>query len=637
MNDGYHINDELQQRSYDGKLMRRLLGYTRPYRKGFVAATILLLVLSVLNNITPLLIMRAVDRYINNPARAMYEEGSTEGATQINTDLNGLLLVVIALFLLMFSQALVRYFQILLVNVVGQKCMYDMRLEVFNHLQKQALSFIDRNPVGRLLNRITNDIEKIQQTIVGGVVAVISDLLTIVVVFVVMVYVNWQLALIALSPVPFILATSIIFRKYAQHSFLEVRRKIARITAWMQEHIGGIRIVHLFGREEHAFQEFEKRNADHRDEWIQQVRNFALYFPAVEFFSTLSTALIMLYCGAMFIHTGEAQSGFASVGTIFAFILLSDRFFGPIRALADRYNLLLEAMAASERVFKLLDTEAEIQNELDAIPAPRFEGRIVLDKIWFSYDATPTDGNEDEPRSFEGDGNDDKHSSRWILRDISLEIQPGEHVAIVGHTGAGKSTFLNLLSRFYEVQKGTITIDGRNIRDYQLRSLRKQIGVVLQEPFLFSGTIESNIRLGNKQLSMERIRECARYVNADHFIEHLTGGYQYHVGERGGKLSTGQRQLIAFARAIAHDPAILALDEATSSVDSETEHLIQEAIEKLLRSRTSIVIAHRLSTIRNADRIIVMHHGRIRESGTHEELLAKRGVYKTLYDLQYCE
>ncbi|HDP33723.1 MAG TPA: ABC transporter ATP-binding protein [Candidatus Hydrogenedentes bacterium] len=626
MTEGYHIDDELPQRSYDGRLMRRLLSYTRPYRNSMLAATGLLLLLSVLNNITPLLIMRAVDRYINNPARALLETDNTADAEAINAvmavDARGLTLVVAALGALMIGQAVVRYSQVLLVSVIGQKCMYDMRLELFNHIQRQPLRFIDRNPVGRLLNRITNDIEKIQQTIVGGVVAVISDMLTIVVVLFVMLYVNWQLALVALCPVPFILATSVIFRKYAQHSFLEARRKIARITAWMQEHISGMAIVQLFGREAFAYQEFKRRNAAHRDEWLRQVRNFAVYFPTVEFFSSLSTALIILYCGVIFMMTGAEQSGLASVGTIFAFILLAERFFGPIRALADRYNLLLEAMAASERVFTLLDTAPEIQDLPGSLEAPRFEGMIDFDGVWFAYDEESVSNGKE---------------TQWILRDITFHVQPGEHVAVVGHTGAGKSTLLNLLARFYECQQGAIRIDNRDIRDYQLRSLRKQIGIVLQEPFLFSGTIEANIRLGNAALTMERIRECAAYVNADGFIERMPGGYQYHVGERGGNLSTGQRQLIAFARTIAHDPAILALDEATSNVDSETEHLIQKAVEKLLRSRTSIVIAHRLSTIRNADRIIVMHHGRIRETGDHEELLARNGLYRTLYELQYAE
>lgn len=625
MNDGYHMDDELQQRSYDARLMRRLLRYTRPYRRWLVAATILLVLLSVLNNITPLLIMRAVDQYINNPARTLLESDAATDAAAWNdavaADMRGLLFVVVALGILMVSQAVVRYLQVLLVSVIGQRCMYDMRMQLFNHVQAQALRFIDRNPVGRLLNRITNDIEKIQQTIVGGMVAVVSDMLTILVVLAVMLYVNWRLALIALSPVPFILMTSILFRKHAQQSFLEVRRKIARITAWMQEHISGIVIVQLFGRERHAQREFERRNADHRDEWLRQVRNFALYFPTVEFFSTLSMALIILYCGGMILVMGHEQSGVASVGTIFAFILLSERFFGPIRALADRYNLLLEAMAASERVFKLLDTEPDIRDAPGAVVAPaRFEGRVAFEGVWFAYDAPGTESDAE---------------CNWILRDINFEIRPGEHVAIVGHTGAGKSTLLNLLSRFYDVQRGCIRVDGRDIREYQVRSLRKQIGVVLQEPFLFSGDIESNIRLGDADMRVEHIHACAAYVNAHVFIEGLADGYRHHVGERGCNLSSGQRQLIAFARALAHDPAILALDEATSSVDSETERLIQEAIEKLLRSRTSIVIAHRLSTIRNADRIIVMHHGRIHETGAHDELLAKGGLYRTLYELQY--
>ncbi len=626
MNDGYHMDDELQERAYDAQLMRRLLAYTRPYRRRLYLAASLLLFLSILNNITPLLIMRAIDLYINNPARALHDSDALVAPEAMQSllaeDMRGLAWATAALGALMLGQAVFRYFQVFLVSAVGQQCMYDMRLELFNHLQKQSLRFIDRNPAGRLLNRITNDIEKIQQTIVSGVVAAISDLFTLAAVLAFMVYVNWQLALVALSPVPFILGTSVLFRKYAQHSFREVRRKIARVTAWMQEHINGMAIVQLFGRGDYAYREFAQRNADHRDEWLRQVRNFAVYFPTIEFFSTLSTACIISYCGAAILVMGREQAGFASIGAIFAFILLSDRFFGPIRALADRYNLLLEAMAASERVFKLLDAAPEIMDSPEARKPERFSGDIQFDRVWFRYDP----GAALEPAEQD-----------WTLRDINLRIAPGEHVAVVGHTGAGKSTLLNLLSRFYEPQQGCIRIDGEDIRRYELRALRRQIGMVLQEPFLFSGSIEDNLRLGNRDLSMEHIRDCAAYVNADAFIKRLPGQYGYNVGERGANLSSGQRQLIAFARALVHDPAILVLDEATSSVDSETEGLIQTAMEKLLRSRTSIVVAHRLSTIRNADRIVVLHRGLLRETGTHEELLAQGGIYQALYELQYSE
>jgi len=618
VSEGYHADDDLQQRAYDRHLMARLLAYTRPYRRLMYGATFLLLFLSLLNNVTPLFLMRAVDHYINNPVRRAAESaGVTPDAEALARDMRGLLWIVAALAALALVQAFVRYFQVFLVALIGQRSMYDMRVQVFDHLQRQALRFIDRNPVGRLLNRVTNDIEKIQQTIVDGVVAAISDLLSIAVVFAVMVYVNWRLSLVALSPLPFILLSSIIFRKHAQRSFLEVRRKIARITAWIQEHVSGIRTVQIFGRTGHAFDEYDRRNADHRDEWLRQVRNFAIYFPTVEFFSTLSTALIIAYCGIQILWQNQEQSGVASVGTIFAFILLSDRFFGPIRALADRYNLLLEAMASSERVFKLLDVPAEIGDAQHAVEAARFDGRVEFDHVSFSY--TPDASPEENP----------------VLKDICLAIAPGEHVAVVGHTGAGKTTLLNLLSRFYETRQGVIRIDGRDIRGYTLASLRRQVGVVQQEPFLFSGTVAYNISLGNEAMTTDHIEASARYVNAAAFIDRLPGGYEYHVGERGCNLSSGQRQLIAFARALASDPAILVLDEATSSVDSETERLIQEAIARLLKSRTSIVIAHRLSTIRNADRIVVMHHGRIRETGTHDELIELGGIYKSLYELQY--
>ncbi len=617
MSEGYHMQDELQERAYDAHLMRRLLGYIRPYRGWIILATVLLLVLSVLGNLAPVLLMHSVDAYINDATRLAAPEDMVAAAAE--RDLSGLYRMVLAIAAVVALQGLLRYVQVLVVSVVGQRTMFEMRLGLFDHLQHLSLGFLDRNPAGRLLSRVTNDIEKVQQTIVEGVVAVISDFMTLLVVLVVMFSINPILACVALSPVPLVVLTSVLFRKYAQHSFLEVRRKIAHINSWMQENVSGMRVVRLFNREDVNYAEYVARNADHRDEWVRQVRNFALYFPAVEFLGSLATALVILYCGMVMLKTGEATSGQGSVGTIFAFVFLAERFFGPIRALADRYNLILEAMASSERVFALQDTPPDVCNGPAPVSCARLKGAVALEHVWFAY-----------PSAAELQG-----EPRWVLKNITLDIAPGERVAIVGHTGAGKSTLIHLLSRFYDIQRGHLRIDGVDVRDYDLIPMRRNIGVVLQDVFLFSGTIEENIRLGNPEISQEKVEACARHVNAARFIERLPGGYGYHVGERGCNLSTGQRQLVAFARTLAHDPRILVLDEATANIDTETENLIQDAIAKLLEGRTSIVIAHRLSTVQHADRIVVFHHGEIRESGTHQELLAHNGLYRTLYELQY--
>lgn len=622
MSESFHITDEIHQRSFDAKLMRRLLAYVRPYRRWMFAAVGLLVTVSIISNITPLLIMWAVDKHISNPARlALQAVGANPDNAQklsdmVHSDMSGLLMVLALIAALVMAEALLRYGQMLIVAFIGQKTMLEMRVGLFAHLQAMSLRFVDQNPLGRLLTRVTNDVEKIQETVVSGVVQVASDLMTLLVVLVFMLAVNWRLALIAMVPVPLIAVTSAWFRKHAQRSFLEIRKKIARLNAYLQENVSGMRVVQFFGREEQNYAEYRARNADHRDEWFRQVRNFALYFPSVGFLGTLSTVLIVVYSGTQILRLGHMETGVASVGTMFAFIFLADRFYGPIRALADRYNLLLEAMASSERVFQLLDTLPEIQDRLAAVSCPALEGRVDFDKVWFAY----THEN-DQPQ--------------WILRDISFSVKPGERVAIVGHTGAGKTTIVNLLSRFYDIQQGSIRVDGRDVRDYEQVGLRRNIGMVLQEVFLFSGTIEDNIRLGDDGMSADWVRSCAEYVNAAKFIERMPGGYTYHVGERGCNLSTGQRQLLAFARALAHRPQILVLDEATANIDTETEALIQDAIEKLLEGRTSIVIAHRLSTIQHADRIIVMHHGQIHESGTHQELLGRDGLYRTLYELQY--
>jgi len=427
-----------------------------------------------------------------------------------------------------------------------------------------------------------------------------------------MIWLNWRLAAIALSTVPGIFLASLLFRKFARNSYLEIRKRIARVNAHMQENVSGMRVVQVFGAEDRSFDQYRRRNAAHRDEWIRMIRFFATYWPVVDFLGALSIALIILFGGRQILRQADISIGVASIGMLNAYVAWVDRMFGPIRALADRYNMLQAAMASSERVFEILDTPEEVKNKPGALAVARLEGRIEFKNVWFAY----------EP-------------DQWVLKDVSFSIAPGERVAIVGYTGAGKTTLASLLCRFYDVQRGCICIDGIDLRDYVKEDLRRRIGMVLQDVFLFSGPIDRNIRLGDEDLSDERIRQCAEYVNAAPFIEKLPGAYAYDVGERGGNISTGQRQLLAFARTLAHDPDVLVLDEATSSVDTETEGLIQDAIGKLMKDRTSIVIAHRLSTVQHADRIIVLHHGEVRETGSHQELLAGRGLYYKLYQLQY--
>ncbi|HOD48427.1 MAG TPA: ABC transporter ATP-binding protein [Candidatus Hydrogenedentes bacterium] len=616
MSEGYHTEDEVQQRAYDRHLMRRLLGYLREYRPAMVTAVVFLLSASVFATLVPYLNKVTIDNYIGNPDRLGIQQqlpgnaASSELPKVAEHDRRGLGAMVLIIACLMLAETLTRYVQNLIVAYVGQKTMLAMRLEIFEHLQRMSLQFLDRNPVGRLMTRVTNDVEKIQETIVGGMVQVISDLLTVFVILGFMFWVNWRLALIIMTTVPFVFVTGFVFRKYARRSYVEIRRRLARMNAYAQEMVSGMRVVQMFAAEHATYEEYRKRNAEHRDEWFRQVRNYAIYFPVVDFLGMAAIGLIVLYVGDRFLRFGDAVG--ASVGTLFAYVQWSERFYSPIRTIADRYNLLLEAMASSERIFELLDTKEDIQNTPTAIVPERFEGRVEFKDVWFAY----------EP-------------GQWILKGLNLSIAPGERIAIVGHTGAGKTTVINLLSRFYDVQRGSICIDGVDVRQYEKTALRRHIGAVLQDVFLFSGSIEQNIRLGNVALSMERVRECAAYVNAARFIEKMPGKYAYDVGERGNNLSTGQRQLLAFARALAHEPQILVLDEATSSVDTETESLIQDAIRKLMFGRTSIVIAHRLSTVQNADRIVVMHHGEIREIGTHRQLLDERGLYYRLYQLQY--
>jgi ATP-binding cassette subfamily B protein len=643
MSESYHIEDEVQKRSYDSQLMKRLLIYIQPYKFAMIFATLLLLVAAVLGNFAPFLTMHAIDTYVNNPTQLENTPGGEDSGVDSPTlttakeaDKRGLRLIVLLMFGVGLADFLTRSVQSIIVAWVGNRTMFEMRFRLLEHLQKMSLQFLDKNPVGRLMSRVTSDVERIQENIVGGMVQIVSDLVSLAVVMAFMFYVNWKLTLVVLSPVPLVIMTSVVFRKYASNSFLEIRKKIAHVSANLQENLTGMRIVQLFCREDDRYDTFQDLNKAHRNEWLRQVYNFAVYFPLIDFFGTLSAALIILYIGFNRHQLDVPLIGLTTVGTFFGFVQWSERIFGPIRGLAERYNMLLEAMASSERVFQLHDTPEDIQNRPDCIvPAtpdtqtdnsPVIEGHVEFRNVSFAY-----------------------KPGLWVLKDIELAIKPGERVAIVGHTGAGKSTIINLLSRFYDVQQGAVLIDGIDVRDYEKIALRQNIGIVLQDVFLFAGTIEDNIRLGDLSMTDAWIQQCAEYVNAAKFIEKLPEGYQYHVGERGCNLSTGQRQLLAFARTLAHKPRILILDEATSSIDTETEHLIQDALAKLLESdgydmaddvseqhrRTSIVIAHRLSTIQHADRIVVMHHGEIREVGTHQQLLAQGGLYRTLYELQY--
>jgi ATP-binding cassette subfamily B protein len=625
MSESYHLRDEVQTRSFDKTLLNRLLTYLRPHRKWVIVSTLLLLAAACMSNLAPLLMMHAIDTYMN--------VSGDRGAEAIREDYAGLMRTTALLAGIIFLEAVVRFVQLLIVTWIGQRTMFEMRMGLFDHLQRLSLSFLDRNPVGRLMSRVTSDVDKIQESIVTAIVQVFSGLFTITVVLIFMFWTNWQLALVALVPLPLIFGASWVFRQFAQKSFLEIRRKVADIGAYMQESIGGIHVIQIFGQEGPSYARHDYLNAEHRNEWLRQVRNFAVYFPAVEFFSALSTALIIWYCGTQILNLGEEISRIGSVGLLVGYVYWAERLFIPIRALADRYNLLLEAMASSERVFELLDTRPEIVDSPDALAPDSIEGRVEFEKVWFAYNKPGEDGgrllSEREDHAFGA------QEEQWVLRDVSFSVAPGERVAIVGHTGAGKSTIINLISRFYEPQRGVIRIGGRDVRDYAQEPLRRHIGIVLQNVFLFNSSIEDNIRLADPGMDAEWVRECARRANADKFIQRLPGGYNYVVGERGANLSTGQRQLLAFARTLAHNPEILILDEATSSIDTETESLIQGAMETLMAGRTSIVIAHRLSTIRTADRILVMHHGEIREVGTHDELLAQGGLYSTLYELQF--
>lgn len=589
--------EEVLGKAYDARLMRRLLKYLRPYRWHVALGILLSILVSVLEAVRPYFTKIAVD--VDIAAK----------------DKMGLLMTTMAFFGVLIVRGLLQYANAYLTQWIGQRTIYDLRMEIFEHLQRLSLRFYDKNPIGRLITRVTNDVEVLNEMFSSGIVMVFTDVFTIIGIFYFMFSMNWELALVSLSVLPLLFYGTFLFRKKAREAYRDVRIQIARINSFMQEHITGMLVDQLFNREKKSFEKFSRINAAHRDANIRSILYYAFFYPGVELIGALAIGLIIWYAGA------QVLEGAVTLGTVMAFLQFNEMFWRPIRDLSEKYNILQTAMASSERIFHLLDDRTIIPEPSNPVPLDHVRGEIEFRDVWFAYNA-PSDGTT---------------SPELVLKGVSFHIKPGETVAIVGHTGAGKTSIINLLSRFYEVQRGEILIDGVSIKNVRSEDLRKHIAVVLQDVFLFSGDIKTNINLGNEAISEDRIHAAARVVGAHRFIEQLPGKYDAEVKERGATLSVGQKQLLSFARALAYQPRILVLDEATSNVDTETEKLIQAAIKKLLHGRTSIVIAHRLSTIQNADKIIVLHKGEIREMGTHQELLALNGIYKRLYQLQYKE
>lgn len=679
--------EEKIKKAYDSDLMRRLLNYSRPFWKMLVLCVFLLLIITGVDLARPYIIKVAIDDHINaldipmvafdegespfqdkgtlyngkiyireNQLKEEYSNqpryqivnqesqhyliqgtvGPTEKYTVNNNngypeivtennrytgiklkqsqltsfreqDINGLTRIGLFFLTMLLVGFAVNYLQIYLLHKTSQKIIYNLRQEVFSHLQKMSLSYFDSNPVGRLVTRVTNDTERLKEMYINVLIYVFKDIFLLIGIMGIMIHLNLKLALVSFSVIPLALLAAFIFRKYAREAYREVRVKLAKINATLSENISGMKLIQIFNQQRRKFREFTDINKDYYDATMKQIIIFAIFRPTMGLMYSLALALILWYGG------GRVINNLLQFGVLFAFINYIKKFFRPINDLSQKYNILQSAMASAERIFKILDTEVEIKNSADPVNLPaELDGKVEFKDVWFAYE-------EDD----------------WILKDINLTINPGETVALVGATGAGKSSIIKLISRFYDIQHGEILIDGVNIKDVKKKELRRRIGVVLQDVFLFTGDIKSNIRLNADHISDKEIKRSAKYVNASKFISKLPEKYEHEVKERGATLSAGQRQLLAFARALAFDPDILVLDEATSNIDTETEVLIQDALEKLTRDRTTIVIAHRLSTIQHADKIIVMHKGEIKEKGDHQELLRKGGIYYDLYQLQY--
>jgi ATP-binding cassette subfamily B protein len=635
-------DEEVLGKAYDSRLMKRLLRYLRPYKWQVGIALLSIVLKAIADVLGPALTMVAVDRYL----------APTHGAPLLlgrwlnpNPLIGIAQIAAIYVGLILFS-FLLEYLQTYFMQWAGQMVMFDLRSEIFRHLQRMHIGFYDKNPVGRLVTRVTTDVDALNDMFTSGVVSIFEDIFVLAGILAIMLAVNWKLALITFAVLPFIFYATKLFRDRVRDSYRRIRVAIARINAHLQENVSGMVVLQLFNREQKAFDTFSEVNALHMDAFKDAIMAHAVYYPVVEILSSIAIACVIWFGGHDVLRQwhvtrvafGAAAGGIwpfhfvseaITLGVLVAFMQYAQRFFRPIQDLSEKYNILQSAMAAAERVFKLLDTPVEI-TEAAVTKIPDGPGRIEFDHVWFAYRNVPADekGADKSVRTTQSE-------PEWVLRDVSFTIEPGETVAIVGHTGAGKTTIISLLLRFYDVQRGAIRIDGVDINEMALNDLRRRFGVVLQDPFLFTGTIEGNIRLGSEWIDDAQVRQAAEDVNLADFIHNLPNTYKEEVRERGSTLSTGQKQLISFARALAHSPKILILDEATSSVDTETEFKVRDALNKMVEGRTSIVIAHRLSTVQRADNIIVVHKAQLREMGTHQQLLAQHGIYYKLYQLQY--
>jgi ATP-binding cassette subfamily B protein len=645
--------EEILGKAYDSRLMKRLLTYLRPYRGHVVIALVAIVCKASLDVLGPFLTKTAIDKYLAHTPGTFSVLDRWLSATPL-VGIAQIAALYMGTLLLSFC---LEYLQTYFMQWTGQKVMFDLRSQIFRHLQRMHVGFFDKNPVGRLVTRVTTDVDALNEMFTAGVVSIFEDVFVLFFILAIMLNMNWKLALITFAVLPVIAYATKIFRDKVRDSYRRIRTAIARINSYLQEAVSGMLVLQLFNREKKAYRQFSKINASHMEAFKDAIMAYSVYYPVVEILSSVAIACIIWWGGHGVLEHSTAKSLAISfswknlftyqvvektmtIGILVAFMQYAQRFFRPIQDLSEKYNILQSAMASAERVFKLLDTPIDVVTPAVA-KTPEGPGRIEFDHVWFAYGPRSTAVDTHLPTASNATplpaapSSSDPEELDWVLRDVSFAIEPGETVAIVGHTGAGKTTIISLLMRFYDVQKGAIRIDGVDIREMDLPQLRRRFGVVLQDPFLFTGTIGGNIRLGTGWIQDADIEQAAEEVNLADFIRTLPSGFNEEVRERGSTLSTGQKQLISFARALAHNPKILILDEATSSVDTETEFRVRDALNRMIEGRTSLVIAHRLSTVQRANKIIVMHKGQVREMGTHQQLLAQRGIYYKLYQLQY--